>query len=158
MILINGPDPICQAERIIGNRPVVGKTVRGWIEAAYTALLAYPYLPVSVSINRINVVENQAVRIVRVVPVMLEMTCSFIKPIKTAAAATDPEITRGIFVNAVDVSAFAECILVALVGNIVGDFARLPIQSIQSAREQACPQNAIGIPINRLDPAGRYLL
>ena len=37
----------------------------------------------------------------------------------------------------------------------MGDLARLSIQSIQGARKQAYPQNAIGILINRLDPAGR---
>ena len=35
------------------------------------------------------------------------------------------------------------------------DLARLPIQSVQGAREQAHPQNAIGIPVDRLHPAGR---
>ena len=37
----------------------------------------------------------------------------------------------------------------------MGDLARLSIQSVQGARKQAYPQNAIGILINRLDPAGR---
>ena len=84
---------------------------------------------------------------------MLETPGAFIEPIKTAAPAADPEITRCIFVNAINVSAFAERILVVPGGNIMGDFSRLSIQSIQGARKQAYPQNAIGILINRLDPA-----
>ena len=52
---------------------------------------------------------------------MLETPSAFIEPIKTAAPATDPEITRCIFVNAIDVSAFTERILVARLGNVMGD-------------------------------------
>ena len=111
-------------------------------------------MAVSVSIDRVNVIGNQAVGIIRVVPVMLETPSAFIEPNKTAAPATDPEITRCIFVNAINVGAFTERILVARVGNVMGDLARLSIESIQSARKEAYPQNAIGLLINRLDPAG----
>ena len=38
---------------------------------------------------------------------MLETTSAFIEPVKTTAAATDPKITRRIFVNVIDVSAFS---------------------------------------------------
>src|SRR6516225_7044596 len=103
--------------------------------------------------DRVNVIRNQAVGIITVVPVMLETPSAFIEPIKAAAPATHPEITRCIFVNAIDVSAFTERIL-AGIGNVMGDLARLSIQSIHSAREEAYPQNAIRLPINRLDPAG----
>ena len=85
---------------------------------------------------------------------MLETPSAFIEPNKTAAPATHPEITRCIFVKAIYVSAFTERILVARVGNVMGDLARLSIQSVQGARKEAYPQNAIGILINRLDPAG----
>ena len=85
---------------------------------------------------------------------MFETPGAFIEPVQTAAPATHPEITRCIFVNAINVRAFTERILVARVGNIMGDLSRLSIQSIQSARKEAYPQNAIGILINRLDPAG----
>ena len=37
----------------------------------------------------------------------------------------------------------------------MGDAARLPIQSVQGAREETHPQNAIGILVDRLHPAGR---
>ena len=37
----------------------------------------------------------------------------------------------------------------------MSDFPRLSIHSIQRAREQAYPQNAIGILVNRGDLAGR---
>ena len=47
---------------------------------------------------------------------MLETPSAFIEPIKTAAPATHPEITRCIFVNAIYVSAFTERILVARLG------------------------------------------
>ena len=98
---------------LAGNRPVVGKPVRRWIEAAYTVLPAHPHVAASVSIDRDNVVRNQAVGIIRVVPVMLETPSAFIEPIKTAAAAAHPEITRCIFVRCIYVSAFTERILVA---------------------------------------------
>jgi hypothetical protein len=86
---------------------------------------------------------------------MLELSSAFIKPIKTAAPATDPERTPCIFVNAINISAFTERILAARLGKVMNDFARLAIQSVQGAREQAYPQSAIRLPINRLDPAGR---
>ena len=40
-------------------------------------------------------------------------------------------------------------------GNIMSDFPRFSIHSIQCAREQAYPQNAIGILVNRGNLAGR---
>ena len=110
-------------------------------------------MAVSVSIDRENVIRKQAVGIIRVVPVMLEATGAFIEPIKAAASAADPEIARCIFVNAINVSAFTERIRVAGLRNVVGDLACLRIQSIQSAREEAYPQNAIGLLIDRLDPS-----
>ena len=81
-------------------------------------------LAVSVSIDRDNVIRKQAVGIIRVVPVMLETPGAFIEPIKTAAPATHPEITRCIFVNGINVSALTERILVARLGNVMGDLAR----------------------------------
>jgi hypothetical protein len=109
---------------------------------------------VPVSIDRVNVIGDQAVGITVLVPVMLEPPRAFVEPDKTGAPATDPEIARRIFVDAIDVRAFTERLLVARGGNIVGDLSRLSIESIESARKQACPQNAMGFLINRLDPAG----
>jgi hypothetical protein len=85
---------------------------------------------------------------------MLETPRAFIEPVKAGASAAYPEITRCIFVYAVNVRAFTEPLLVARVGNIMGDFSRFSVQSIETARKQAYPQNTIGILINRLDPAG----
>ena len=82
-------------------------------------------------------------------PVMLETPRAFIKPIKTGTATPDPEIARCILINAIDVSAFTKRFLV-----VVGYVARLRIQSVQSARKQAYPKNAIGVLMYRLDPAG----
>ena len=124
------------------------------IEAAEAALLAHPHVTVPVAEDGVDIIRNQAVGIIRVVPVMFETPSSFIEPIKTAAPATHPEITRCIFVNAIYVSALTELILVARVGNVIGDLGRLSIESVQGARKEAYPQNATGLPINRLDPAG----
>ena len=85
---------------------------------------------------------------------MFELPSAFIEPIKTATPATQPEITACIFVNASNVHAFAEGILVFRPGNIVSDLPRLSIQSIQGARKEAYPQNAVGLLINRRDLAG----
>src|SRR6476660_8483957 len=109
---MHGPDAICQAGRIIWNGPVVDKPVRRWIQSAYTVLLAHPHVAVSVSIDRINVIRNQAVGIIRVVPIMLKTPSAFIEPNKTAAPATHPEITRCIFVNASNGRAFTQRILI----------------------------------------------
>jgi hypothetical protein len=108
---------------------------------------------VPISEDGVDIVRNQAVRIIGVVPVMLETPRALIEPDKTGASASDPEKTRCISVNAINVRAFTKPLLVARGGNIVGDFSRLSIQSIESARKQTYPENAIGILINRLDPA-----
>src|SRR4029077_7485773 len=121
-ILINDPDPICQAVRAIGIGLVINKPFCRWIKAAYSVLLAYPHMAVSVSIDREDVIRPQAVGIIRVVSVMLEAPSALVEPIKTAGAATHPQITRRIFVNAIDVSAFTERILVARLGNVMGNF------------------------------------
>ena len=85
---------------------------------------------------------------------MLELATAFIEPIKTGAPAPHPEITACIFENAVKITAFAEAVFVFRAGNIMSDFPRLSIQSIQGAREQAYPQNTIGLLVNRGDLAG----
>ena len=136
------------------NRPVIGEAVRRGIEAAYTILLAYPYWAVSVSIDRVNVIRNQAVGIIRVVPVMLEAPGAFIEPNKTAVPATHPHKTGRIFVNALNVFAVTKLVLVAKAGKVVGDLTLLTIDSVHGARKEAYPQNAIGLLINRFDPAG----
>src|ERR1700751_2938938 len=110
-------------------------------------------MTVPVSENGVNVIRNQAVGITGVVRVMLEMPSTFIEPHKTGPSATDPEITRWIFVNATNVRAFTDPLLVAGVGHIVGDFSRFSVQSIEGARKQAYPQNPVRLLINRLDPA-----
>lgn len=92
--------------------------------------------------------------IIRVVPVMLETASAFIEPNKTAPPATDPEITRHIFVDIIDISTFTERILVAWLRNVMGDFLGRSIQSIQGAGEETYPQNVIGFLIDRLNPAG----
>src|SRR5205814_8644029 len=91
--------------RMIGNRPVVDKLVRCRIEATQAVLLANPYTAASIWINGDNVVRTQAVGIIRAVPVALEMSGALIESNKTAASATNPEITCGIFVNATNISA-----------------------------------------------------
>ena len=48
---------------------------------------------------------------------MFELPSAFIEPIKTAAPATQPEITACIFVNAINVTAFAEGVFVFRAGN-----------------------------------------
>jgi hypothetical protein len=111
-------------------------------------------LAVSVSIDRVNVIRNQAVGIIRVVPVMLEAPGEFFEPNKAAVPATHPHKTRRIFVNALNVFAVTKLILVARAGKVVGDLARLSIDSVHAARKEAYPQNAIGLLINRFDPAG----
>src|SRR4029078_11601325 len=73
MILINCPNEVCQAGRMIGNRPVCGKPVRRRIESAPRALFPNPYLTVSVSINRVDIVRNQAVGVISVMSVVLEL-------------------------------------------------------------------------------------
>ena len=65
-------------------------------------------MTVPVSEDGVDVIGNQAVGIIGVVPVMLETPRAFIEPHKTGASATDPEITRCIFVDAIDVRAFTE--------------------------------------------------
>ena len=120
-------------------RPVVGKTVRCWIEAAYTALLSHPYVAASISIDTENVIGNQAVGIIRVVLVMFELPTAFIEPIKTAIPAAQPDITACVFVNAIKVTTFAQGVVVFRAGIVMGDLSRPSIQSIQGAREKAYP-------------------
>jgi hypothetical protein len=47
-------------------------------------------MAVSISIDAENVIGHQAVRITRVVPVMLEPPAAFIEPIETACPASQP--------------------------------------------------------------------
>ena len=85
---------------------------------------------------------------------MFELASPFVEPIKTRTPAPDPEITACIFKNAAKITAFAEVVPVFRAGNIMSDFPRLSIQSIQGAREQPYPQNAIGLLVNRGGLAG----
>ena len=71
--------------------------------------------------------------------VMLETPCALIEPNKTATPATNPEITRRILDDAVDVCAFTDAPVIARFGNIMSDLACVSINSIESARKQAYP-------------------
>ena len=82
---------------------VVDEAVRRGIETADAALQAQPHLAAAVSVDRVDVVRNQAVGIPAVVPVMLEASGALVEPDQTAATPADPEITCGIPVDAVDV-------------------------------------------------------
>ena len=135
-------------------RLVVSKPVSSWIEPAYTGLPTHPYMAVAISIDRNNIVRNQAAGIIRGMPVMPKTPRPFIEPNKTAATAANPEITRRIFVKSIYIRALTEGILVGRVGKVMHDLASLSIESVQGTRKEAYPQNAIGILINRLDPAG----
>jgi hypothetical protein len=86
---------------------------------------------------------------------MFEQASSFIEPIKAGTPAPDPETTACIFENAGKITAFAEVVPGFRAGEIVSDLPRLSIQSIHGAREQAYPQNAIWLLVNRGGLAGR---
>ena len=152
-ILINKPDAICQAGRIIRNRPVVRKLARRRIQPADTALLTDPDPPLPVSEDRVNIVGYQAGGIIVLVPVMLKNASAPIESIQSPAPTTNPEITPRIVVNAANASAITQRILIARIGNVMSDLARV-IDSIEGAGKQADPQDAAGIPTNRLDSAG----
>src|SRR5215469_4223405 len=107
----------------------------------------------SISIDPANDIRDQTVRITRVGSVMFELPSVFIKAIKTATTATQPEITPCIPVNAVNDTSFAEGVFVFWARNIMSDLPRLSIKSIQGARGEPYPQNTIGIFINRGDLA-----
>ena len=85
---------------------------------------------------------------------MFEMAAAFIEPIETGTQAPHPEITALILENAIQLTAFRETIAAVRTGNIVGDSARLSIQSVEGAWKEADPQNAIRVLMNRADLAG----
>ena len=87
---------------------VVDEAVRRGIETADAALQAQPHLAAAVSVDRVDVVGDQAAGIPTVVPIALEASRALIEPDQTAAAPTDPQVTRGVPVDAVDVRSFAE--------------------------------------------------
>ena len=148
-------DGICQSGRSRWPEPVVGKSIGCRIKAADAAKLSHPYVAARISIDADNVIRHQAVGNHRVVPVMRELATAFIEPVKSGAEATHPEITACISENAIHFTASAEPVLVLRAGNIMSDFPRFSIHSIQRAREEAYPQNAIGILVNRGNLAGR---
>jgi hypothetical protein len=114
--LIDHPYRIGEAGRILRNRPVVDEAVRRGIEAADTSLEAHPHLAASISIDRVDIVGDQAAGIAPVVPVALEASSALVEPVQTAATAADPEIARRISVDAIDVGSCTERILVAAAG------------------------------------------
>ena len=148
-------DGICQSGRSRWPEPVVGKSIGCRIKAANSAKLSHPYMAARISIDADYLIRHQAVGITRAVPVMLELATAFIEPVKSGAEAPHPEITACISENAIHFTASAERVLVLRAGNIMSDFPRFSIHSIQRAREEAYPQNAIGILVNRGNLAGR---
>ena len=110
--------------------------------------MPHPYLAASISIDPENVIGRQAVGIISVVPVVFELPSAFIKPVKTATPASQPEIAARIFENAVDVTAFVP---VFRAGKVMRHLSCLPVQSIQRARGEPYPENALGILVNRSD-------
>ena len=123
-ILIDSRSPIPGAGRVSWIGAIVGKLLPHWIKTADTGVLPHPNLAASISIDRENVIGNQAVGIIGVVPVMFELPGAFIEPIKTCFPATQPKISACILVNAINVSAFAEGIVVFRAGKIVSHAPR----------------------------------
>ena len=135
-ILIDARDATPVAGGVPRIRTIVCKLPRDRINTGYAVLLSYPYVATPISRDRVNVVRKQAVGIIRVVPIMLELSTAFIESIEPATPSSQPEITACIFVNAINVTALAEGVSVFRAGNIMGDFPVLPIQSIKGAREE----------------------
>ena len=87
-------------------------------------------------------------------PVVLEPATALVEPVETGIPAAQPEVTAFVLENAVDFAAAAEPVAVLRPGDVMGDLPVLAIQSIEGAREEAYPQNAVGILVNRDDTAG----
>ena len=119
-----------------------------------SALQAHPHLAASISVDRVDVVGDQAAGIATIVPVTLEASCALVEPHQAAAAPTDPQVTGGVPVDAVDVRSGAERV-VALAREVVGDAPCFAIQSVQGAREETHPQHPVWILVDRFHPAGQ---
>src|SRR6187200_517405 len=154
-ILIDHPHRIGEAVGILRNRHVVDEAVRRGIEAADTSLETHPHLAASISIDRVDIVGDQAAGIALVVPVALEASGALVETVQTAATAADPEIARRISVDAIDVGSSIERVVVPTAGKVMDNLASLPIQSVQGTREKADPHHAIAILVDRLYPARR---
>ena len=84
---------------------------------------------------------------------MFELARAFIEPIQTAARAPQPEIALRVSGNEIKTITSVERVFV--VGNVMGDLPGLSIQSVQGAGTEARPHNAVGVLMQRNDPAGR---
>ena len=151
-ILIEGQRSIPVYGRSLWIRTIKRELFSCWIQTGDAVNMPHPYLAASISEDPENVIGRQAFGIISVVPVVFELPSALIEPVKTATPASQPEIAACIFENAVDVTAVVP---VVRASKVMRHLSCLAVQSIQRARGEPYPENALGILVNRSDPAPR---